>query len=29
MMFKPHKYQQYFIYRIETTPKIAGWLDMG
>lgn len=29
MIFRPHKYQQYFIHRIETTPKIAGWLDMG
>lgn len=29
MMFKPHKYQQYFMYRIVNTPKLAGWLDMG
>lgn len=29
MMFKPHKYQAYFIWRILNTPKIAGWLDMG
>lgn len=29
MMFKPPKYQAYFIWRIINTPNIAGWLDMG
>lgn len=29
MIFKPHKYQAYFIWRIINTPNIAGWLDMG